>query len=179
MVWSAPPGPPGALFLLEVARLPAGDETSGTIVVSALTEGSAHISQLPGGAATYAWRVSLVDTSEARYAAGPWRLLSSAGEIGSVALPGGRVTMRVATGDARAGHVARELAESFSGAGLWARIEPAHDAADESSVRYAYRQDGELAAGIAEFLPVLSAEDAVLSPESRRRPWRDRGAAGQ
>ena len=75
MVWSAPPGPPGALFLLEVARLPAGDETSGTIVASALTEASAHIAQLPVQFATYAWRVSLVDTSEARYAAGPWRQL--------------------------------------------------------------------------------------------------------
>ena len=82
MVWSAPPGPPGAPFLLEVARLPAGDETSGTIVVSALTEASARIAQLPGRSAAYAWRVSLVDTSEARYAAGPWRRLSSVGEAG-------------------------------------------------------------------------------------------------
>ena len=50
------------------------------------------------------------------------------------------------------------------------RIEPARDAADESSVRYAYREDVELAADIAEFLPVLGAEDAVLSPDLDAAP---------
>ena len=123
--------------------------------------------------------MSLVDTSEARYASSPWRPLFSAGEDGSVALPDGRVTMRVAAGDARAAQMARELAESFSGAGLWVRIEPAGDAADESSVRYAYREDVELAAGIAEFLPVLECRRRSPVPGSRRRAWRGRGAAGR
>ena len=87
-----------------------------------------------------------------------------------MALPDGRVTVRVADGDARAVRLARELAESFSGAGLWARVEPVRDGADATSVRYAYRGDGDLAAEIAEFLPVLGAEDAALSPDLDAAP---------
>ena len=33
MVWSAPPAPPGVKFLVEVARLPAGNETWGTMML--------------------------------------------------------------------------------------------------------------------------------------------------
>ena len=57
---------------------------------------------------------------------------------------------------------------------LWRRSVGPHraadDAADESSVRYAYREDAELAAEIAEFLPVLGADDAVLSPDLDAAP---------
>jgi hypothetical protein len=170
MVWTAPPGPPGARFLLEVARLPAANETSGSIVVSSSTEGSAHAARLPARSAGYAWRVSLVDASAARYAPSPWRQLFGAGEDTPAALPEGRVSIRVSAGDARAGQMARELAESFFGAGLWVRIEPAADAADQTSVRYAWREDAGLAAGIAEFLPVLAAGDAIQSPDLGAAP---------
>jgi hypothetical protein len=170
MVWSAPPGPPGARFLLEVARLPAENETSGSIVVSSSMEASAHASELPLQPASYAWRVSLVDASAARYASSPWRQLFAAGEDAPAVLPDGRVTIRVAAGDAQAGQMAHELADSFFGAGLWVRIERVRETADESSVRYAYHQDVDLAARIAEFLPVLGAADAIQSPDLGAAP---------
>ena len=37
-------------------------------------------------------------------------------------------------------------------------------------MRYAFREEAELAGMIAEFLPVLGAEDAVLSPEVGAAP---------
>ena len=165
LVWTASPGPPGALFLIEVARLPAPGETSGAIFFSTYTEASAQAVRLPLG--EFAWRVSFVDRGEARYAPSPWRPLGAGGTAG---LPQGRITLRVAAEDARAGRLAGELADSFSGAGLWVRVEPAENAADESGVRYAYREDVELAARIAEFLPVLDAADAVLSPDLDAAP---------
>jgi hypothetical protein len=167
LVWTAFPGPPGAGFLLEVARLPAAGETTGAIILSTATEASAWTVGLPGPSGEYAWRVSRVSHDESRYAAAPWQPL---GEGSTAGLPRGRVALQVAAEDAGAGRMAGELADSFTRAGLWVRVEPATDAAEESGVRFAYREDGELAASVAEFLPALAAADAVLSPELSAAP---------
>ncbi|HEU0222075.1 MAG TPA: tetratricopeptide repeat protein [Paracoccaceae bacterium] len=169
LVWSAPPGPPAAQFLLEIVRLPGPGERTGTVVQALATRASAHMVPLsaPG---LYAWRVSLVDPAAARYAARPWQHLSGTAGTAAPALPEGRVTLLVQAEDALAAYLARELAESFAEAGLWVRIEPARDRASVTSVRYAFRDDADLAARVAEFLPVLGAEDALLSPEIAAAP---------
>ena len=58
---------------------------------------------------------------------------------------------------------AGELVESFSGAGLWVRVQQAADPAQSSSVHYAFSEDAGIAAEIADYLPVLNAGDEVQS----------------
>ena len=176
LVWSAPPGPAGAPFLVEVARVPGAGETSGRLVVSRETDASALAVDLPPGPGGHVWRVSRVDEEQWRYAASPWRRIGAGASGGGVsgeaaaAPPGGRVTFRVREGDAFAGLLAEELADSLTRAGLWTRIERADGAPSESAVRYAFAEDAGLAADIADFLPVLGRDDAVRTPASEVAP---------
>jgi TPR repeat protein len=170
LAWSAAPAPAGARFLVEIATLPANAAGPAAIVVSAATEASAYVAELPEPSAAYAWRVSLVDGSEGRYAASPWRRLDGAADGGPLPASAGLVILRILAWDEKARWLADELAESLSGAGLGVRVESTGDAMAGSGVRYAWRDDAGLAGAIAAFLPVLAAEDAVLSPAAGGSP---------
>ena len=106
-----------------------------------------------------------VDAATARYAV-DWRSLSGA----VAAMPEGRVTLRINRGDRRAERFARELGASFFAGGLWAQIEEADEPASATSVGYAFREDEALARGVAEVLPVLTAQDAAFSAGLRAAP---------
>ena len=142
LVWSAGPGPPDARFLVELARLPAGNETWGAILVSRSTEASALAERLRHEDADYAWRVTLRGRAGGHYAASPWQLVGNAARPDAPAgLPEGRITLRVAPDDAPAHRLARELTASFWDAGLWVRVLPDGDASTESGVRYGFAED--------------------------------------
>ena len=169
MVWSAPPGPAEAPFLVEVTRLPEGDEQWGELVVERRTQGSALAAPMPTAPGPYAWRVSRVDEAGARYAASRWRALDAA-PLGEGALPEGRLTLRVAAGDIPARRLGDEIRADLAGAGLWTRIEEVEAAPAETTVRYAYEDDADLASAVAAFLPVLGAGDAAREPELNALP---------
>ena len=164
LVWTAPPGPEGAGFLVEVLRLPS-EEAEGRILASLTTDASALRVDLPAGDGAHAWRVSRVEARPAagaaprRYAASPWRPLGDGDDVASA--PRGRVVIRLGRADAPAGELAREIVDGLKGGGLWTEIERVDDAPAESAVSYAYAEDRDLAEGVADFLPVLRREDAV------------------
>ena len=163
LVWSAQPGPADAPFLVELARVPEAGETWGDLVTARRTEASALAAPLPSESADYAWRVSRVDEPAAGYAASRWRRLAAAPE-GASGLPEGRVTLRVAAGDAPARRLAREVRDTLASAGLWTRVQEATTVPAETTVLYAYDQDADLASSVAAFLPVLDEGDAVRRP---------------
>ena len=148
------------------------NETWGAVLVSRATESSALAAPLARQRADYAWRVTVVDTATAHYAASAWQALTDdAGASDPPAgLPRGCVSLRISAGDAPAQRFARELADSLWDAGLWVRIVPAGDAASATGVRFAFREDATLAGMIAEFLPVLQSSDTVFSPELDAAP---------
>ena len=170
LVWTAPPGPEGATFLVEILRLAGTDEAAGSAFFMQETDASALDVDLPSDGAFYAWRASRLDRSgdgPARYAASPWRRLGDGDEA---ALPEGRVTVRLSAEDAPASRLAEEIERSLAAAGLWVRIERVPEAPAESAVRYAYEGDRDLAEGIAEFLPVLERGDAAPAPDLNTAP---------
>ena len=171
LAWTAPPGPPGAPFLVEVARGPGGDGAPGEVLLSEETGASALAAPLPPGAPEPLWRVARLDRDAGRYAASPWlRLAGPDGAGEGVAGPPGRVVLRTREGDASAGRLARELGADLEGAGLGVRIETLAEAPPASVVRYAFEDDAALAAAVAAFLPVLSPEDAERVPDDGAAP---------
>ncbi len=170
LVWTAPPGPEGAPFLVEILRLPEAGEAAGRAFLTQETDASALAARLPSDGASYAWRASRLDRNGggvAHYAASPWRRLDA--EAGG-ALPEGRVTVRLGAGDEPAHRLAEEVERSLAAAGLWVRTERLAEAPPESAVRYAYAEDRDLAEGIAEFLPVLERGDAAPAPDLGAAP---------
>ena len=171
LVWAAPPGPEGATFLVEVLALDEAGEGGGRALVTQETEGSALAVGLPADDVPHAWRVSRVargGTGPARYEASPWRRLGGEGD--AARLPQGRVVLRLGAEDAPALRFAREIERSLAAAGLWVRTERVADAPAESVVRYAFEGDRDLAEGIAEFLPVLTREDAEAAADLDAAP---------
>ncbi len=169
--WSAPPGAVDARYQVELARLPRGTETWGSLILDEPTEGSALVTPVPAGHGQYAWRVSSVDRGTSSYAASPWQSLGAEATAGRPPVsPAGRVSLHVGAADIPAQWLARELAVSFSDAGLWVRVETEQSPARTTTVRYAFVQDVGLAASVAEFLPVLNADDTALSPDLEAAP---------
>ena len=172
LAWTAPPGPEGAPFLVEILALEEAGEGGGALLASQETDASAVAVDLPADEAAYAWRVSRLERGgegPARYEASPWRRLGGA-EGGAAEPPRGRVTVRVSAEDGPALRLARELERSLGASGLWVRIERVAEAPAESVVRYAYEGDRDLAEGIAEFLPVLERGDAEPAPDLGAAP---------
>ena len=171
LAWSAPPGPPGAHFLLEIVRLPVGDETSGKVLVARITQASAASIPFQPDDAPSAWRVSLVDPAGPRYAAAAWELLGSpdTGEVPPLP-PEQQIDLHVAPGDANFQHLATDLAQSFRAAGLWVTVVASTDETRQSRVHYSFSNDAELAGEVADFLPVLSADDAELATDGSAVP---------
>jgi hypothetical protein len=66
------------------------------------------------------------------------------------------------------------LAADLRQAGYWVRLTPAPESPDgetpTTSVTYSYESDKALAGQIADFLPVLSAKDAVQAPPRSTLP---------
>ena len=163
LVWTAPPGPEGARFLIEIARLPSRDEAAGQVLASLETDASALVASLPPAHGGYVWRVVRVDARPPegalpRYAASPWRLLDAPDDAASA--PKGRVAILIGRDDAPAAALAGEIAASLADGGLWVEVARLDEPPEETAVRYAFEEDRELAAGIADFLPVLGGDDA-------------------
>ena len=171
LVWSAPPGPQDSRYLVELAQLPEGGETWGSLLLSQSTGGSALATPLPARTARYAWRVSLVNARATHYAASNWQILGAEAAPGRVrGIPEGRVILHVGGSDGSARWLAEEVAGSFWNSGLWVRIEEDRSPAAETGVRYAFAEDATLAASVAEFLPVLSEGDTLLAPDPDAAP---------
>ena len=173
LVWTAPPGPAGARFLVEIARLPSGGKAAGEVVVSLETDASALAADLSAAGGGHAWRVTRIDARPSdgglpRYAASPWRLLGVRDDGASA--PKGRVAIRIGRDDASAASLADEIAVSLEDGGLWVEIVRVNEPPEETAVRYAFAEDRELAAGIADFLPVLGRDDAVARADPAAAP---------
>jgi len=163
-VWSALPGPPGALFVVELVTIPSGSDGESELVAFEQTAASAttvYVDRVPVG---LAWRVSQVAADGSEYAAGEWTELSPGNDLGDAEAafaPVGRVTLRVGTADLPARELAGDLARGLAAGGVWVHLEEVDLDQTESTVAYRYAADAELAASVAGYLPVLGPEDAI------------------
>ena len=169
LVWTAPPGPTGSHFYLEIAAA-AQDDGIGRIVHSELTDASAADVRLDGDG-PFLWRVSRIDAGNADIAASAWVQLGI-GAPGSdpVPLPEGRVILTYGNGDRAAERFAQDLVSSFAAEGIWATVAQEDDRIDRSAVSYSYDEDATLARSIADFLPALTADDAARTDRTGALP---------
>lgn len=171
LVWSAPPAPAGARYLVEIARLPVGDARSGQAVLTETTDASAVSVRLPRGDGRLIWRVSAIDGAEGHYATKGWQPAGGTLDPGERdAIPRGHVTLKLAAGDGSARTLANELARSFALADLWVSLEEEPRPAGESAVTFAYMEDADLAARVAKALPAVDTITARLAPDPAAAP---------
>lgn len=167
LVWSSPSAPGFAGYRVEVVSLP-GTEDYGDPVLDLVTEASGILVDGLVGDSDLRWRVSQLVDGGADYVASPWQ-----GGEGDTA-PKGRVNFIVSAGDPRMSGVASAFAADLRKAGYWVRLTVQEDAPDaqpqETSVAFAYESDQGLAAKVAAFLPVLSADDAVRAAPGSTLP---------
>ena len=172
-VWTALPGPPGSLFVVELVTIPSGSDGESELVAFEQTEASAttvFVDRVPVG---LAWRVSQVAADGSEYAAGVWTDLSPGperSEAEPALSPVGRVTIRVGTTDIPAHQLARDLAIGLGAGGVWVHLEEVELDQTESSVAYRYAADAELASSVAGYLPVLGPENAIRRVELPSAP---------
>lgn len=173
LVWTALPGPPGSLFVVELVTIPSASDGESELVAFEQTEATAttaYVDRVPVGLAL---RVSQVAADGSEYAAGVWTELSP-GPDGSKAetalAPVGRVTIRVGTTDIPARQLARDLAIGLGAGGVWVHLEEVELDQTESSVAYRYAADAELASSVAGYLPVLGPENAIRRVELASAP---------
>ena len=164
LVWTAPPGPPGALFVVELVTIPSGSDGESALVAFEQTGASATtvlVDRVPVGLAL---RVSQVAADGSDYAAGDWTELSPGTDRSNAETalaPVGRVTIRVGTADIPARQLATELARGLGAGGLWVHLQEVALDQTESTVAYRYTADAGLASGVAGYLPVLGPGDAI------------------
>ena len=158
LVWSSPAAPGFAGYRVEIVSLP-GTQDYADSVLDLVTEASGILADGLVGDSDLRWRVSQLVDGGADYVASPWQ----GGEDDTA--PKGRVNFVVSAGDPRMSGVASAFAADLRKAGYWVRLtgqpDGAEDPLQETSVAYAYESDRDLAAKVAAFLPVLSAEDTV------------------
>lgn len=172
-VWTALPGPPGSLFVVELVTIPSASDGESELVAFEQTEASAttvFVDRVPVG---LAWRVSQVAADGSEYAAGVWTELSPGTERSkaeTALAPVGRVTIRVGPADVSARQLARDLASGLGAGGVWVHLEEVDLDQTESTVAYRFAADAELASSIAGYLPVLGPEDATRQIELSAAP---------
>lgn len=142
LAWTAPPGPGGSIFHLELVT-PEGP------VADLQTALSAVVLPAPAEGPLF-WRVSRIAEGNAAYVAGPWQAIGDPAPP-----PTGRIRILTAPG---AAPLAAELATAFRAAGL--PVEIGATVAATSAVEHGFGQDRNMARDVASFLPGLSAEDA-------------------
>lgn len=167
LVWSAPFVTGAAGFQVEIVPKPtAGDYRDP--VLNVVTDASALLTDDLPDQDGLRLRISQLLDGGADYVAGPW-LGGEAGEA-----PKGRVDFIVKDDDVRMTMLATVLAADLRQAGYWVRLTPAPESPDgetpTTSVTYSYESDKALAGQIADFLPVLSAKDAVQAPPRSTLP---------
>jgi len=165
LVWSAAPGDEGDTFILEIWTLPENGATSGRLLTTLRTQGTAIVAQLDDAEVAWGWRIFRVAAEGNVVSASGWLPLNTARSDQVPALPQGHVTLSPAIGDDAAIRLAQELAAALVAGGLWVDILPATVPAEQSSVMYFHSVDAALARSIAVFLPVLQSDDAVLGPQ--------------
>lgn len=164
LVWTASPGPPGALFVVELVTIPSGSDGESALVAFEQTEALATtllVDRVPVG---LAFRVSQVAADGSDYAAGVWTELRPGPERSKsepALAPIGRMTIRVGKADISAHQLARELASGLGAGGFWVYVEEVELGQVQSSVAYRYAADAELASSVAAYLPVLGPKDAI------------------
>ena len=151
VVWTAPPGPADATYLVE-ARAAAPSDAAPLARVA--TGGSAAFLDLPPEAPVAALRVVQLDPAGELYAASAWIVPGGPA-------PEGVVRFELAQGEGAEG-LARLLAGDLAAAAVWSHVSAAE--ADASAVAYRYAQDAGLARRVAAAMPVLSPDDVRRDP---------------
>ncbi|MDH2327206.1 tetratricopeptide repeat protein [Cereibacter sp. SYSU M97828] len=152
LAWTAPPGPQGGIFHLELV-------TAAGPVTDLRTALSAVVLPAPAQGPLF-WRVSQVAEGDAAYASGSWQALGD-----PAPLPAGRIRILTTPG---AAPLSEELAAAFNAAAI--PVEIGATSAEESAVEYGFGQDRGLARDVASFLPGLSAGAARAAPLPNRPP---------
>lgn len=155
LVWTAPPGPEGVPFSVELAaEIGTPASLSAEVGVSSLSI------PLPGGD-DWIWRVGRAATDGRPPLWSDWR---------PIAAPGGqpddakRLVIFVASGDGLARAYAEELTARFASGGLGVSIREAPDGFAASDVAYSHDSDALLAAAVAEAVPGLSMQSTRADP---------------
>lgn len=164
LVWTAAPGPPGAVFSVQVVWRAASDAQAQVVW---LHDTLASAVQVPLSGAGLSWRVARIDPASGAYLTSPWQHPSGAADGAD---PRGLVTILVNAGDLRAAALAGGLARGLRGNGLVTRVATAAVAAPAGSVRYRFPQDGRLARDLAGFLPGFAPDGIAQSADLAAGP---------
>ena len=151
LVWTAPPGPPGAVFSVELApEAGAAASLSAEVGVSALSI------PLPSPG-DWVWRVGRAATVDDAPLWSDWR---------PVVPPGGttdngkQLVIFVSAGDRLAHSYAEELSQRFAAGGLGVSIREATNSFRASGVAYSHVDDATMAAAVADAVPGLGPGSA-------------------
>lgn len=148
LVWTAPPGPEGVPFSVELApEIGARAALSAEVGVSSLSI------PLPGDG-DWIWRVGRAATDGRPPAWSDWQQVAASGSLPSDAK---RLVIFVASGDGLARAYAEELTARFASGGLGVSIREAADPFAASDVAFSHDADAELAQAVAAAVPGLNS----------------------
>lgn len=155
LVWTAAAGPADSRF--EIQLLPLDEDGRPAGPMSAIgTRASALSLPIEDPERQHLWRVVRVDAANARYAAGPWRVLERDTPAEDV---GGQVRFVIDPADDRARRMAEILAGVLGAAGIGVTISPVAEGPERSTVLFSFAEDQPRAAELAAFVPGLGADN--------------------
>lgn len=171
LVWTAEPG--AGPFQVQIARQPVAPGSlpgPADLLLTRDLEPSALALDLPPGEPRVLWRVGRGVGTLTGSTWSPWQRLMHDPVVEDLAPPvaaqPSRITILVGANDASAQAFAEELSGAFSRGGVEVAIRSADAPVPATTVEYRYLSDAPFAASVAQFLPALRLDSAVLVPAS-------------
>lgn len=131
LVWTAAAGPEGSLFEVQYLSLDGNGHAKGPMK-AVETEASALSLPLREPERNHLWRVVRKDPANARYTAGPWRVLERSAPAGTTV--GGQVRFEIDSTDDRVMKLVERLAETLGAAGIAVAVSPVAEGPERSVV---------------------------------------------